>query len=367
VKLVESETSHPERATFVWFERTQQNKMANLEITIGKLELKNPVMVASGTFGYAQEFDDFIDLKKLGAIVTKTITVKPRQGNPMPRTCETPSGMLNSIGLENPGIERFLEEKLPSVAKTGVPVIVSIASEAGPEEFVTLAKLLNKEKKVAAIELNISCPNVYSPQSTVHGPRPKIHGRLISQDSKATYKLVKAVRSVTAKTLITKLSPNVTDITEIALAAQEAGSDALALINTVSGMSIDIKTRKPKIAMGSGGLSGPAIRPIAVRMVWEVAQRVKIPIIGMGGIMDTESALEFFIAGASAISVGTANFINPSVATEIITGLREYLARNKIKSITQLTKIFPRRSTPQVNLVGRPTRSIPVKSRRWLI
>ncbi|MFA6384263.1 MAG: dihydroorotate dehydrogenase [Candidatus Omnitrophota bacterium] len=297
--------------------------MVDLSVRIGGLKLKNPVMVASGTFGYAEEFRDLCDLGKLGAIVTKTVTLNPRQGNPVPRTCETPAGMINSIGLENPGIEKFLSEKLPVVRKIGVPVIVSIASEGDPEEFVILAKRLDKLPGVAALELNISCPNLKKK-------------RLISQDAKATAAVVKAVRRVTKKTLITKLSPNVTDIADIALAAEAAGSDALALINTAQGMAIDVKTRRPKIAMISGGLSGPAIRPIAVRMVWEVYKNVKIPIIGMGGITDTSSALEFIIAGAAAVSVGTANFINPAISIEIIEGIRRYMAQNNIKALKAL-------------------------------
>ena len=280
-------------------------------------------MVASGTFGYAEEFSDFIDLRKLGAVVSKTITLNPRKGNPAPRTCETPAGMLNAIGLENPGLENFLKQKLPLLKKIGIPIIVSITSESDPREFITLAKRLDKIREIAAIELNISCPNI------------KVT-RLIAQDAGDTFKLVKAVRKVTRKTLITKLSPNVTDIAEIAQAAEEAGSDAVSLINTLTGMSIDIDKRKPKIAMGTGGLSGPAVRPVAVRMVWEVFKKVKVPIIGMGGITDTSSALEFIIAGATAISVGTANFINPKASVEIIEGVKKYLIKNKISSIHQL-------------------------------
>lgn len=298
----------------------------NLTVKIGKLELKNPVLVASGTFGYAEEFKDFIDLKKLGAIVTKTITLNPRQGNPPPRTCETPAGMLNSIGLENPGLEGFIQNKLPFLKKLKIPIIVSIASEGAPEEFTTLARRLDKIKEVAAIEMNISCPNI----------RHKSQTGLISQDPRATYEAVHSARKATKKTLITKLSPNVTDIAEIAIAAQEAGSDAVSLINTISGMSIDIKSGKPKIAAITAGLSGPAIRPVALRMVWEVYQKIKIPIIGMGGIMDTESALEFFLAGANAVSIGTANFINPDTTVEIISGLRDYLIRNKVSDIRKL-------------------------------
>ena len=299
-------------------------------------------MVASGTFGYAEEFRDFLDLKRLGAIVTKTITLNPRQGNPPPRTCETPAGMLNSIGLENPGLEVFLKEKLPALKKIGPPIIVSIASEAGLKEFVALGRRLDKIKEVAAIELNISCPNIGS-RFSVLGSRehrkPNTENRtpkLIAQDAGDTFKLVKAVRKVTKKTLITKLSPGVTSITEIALAAERAGSDAISLINTLSGMSVDIETRKPKLAMVTGGLSGPAIRPVALRMVWEAYQKIKIPIIGMGGIIDVSGALEFFIAGARAISIGTANFIDPRASIEIIEGIKKYLMKNKISSIHKL-------------------------------
>ncbi|MBU1999052.1 MAG: dihydroorotate dehydrogenase [Candidatus Omnitrophota bacterium] len=315
-----------------------------LTINIGKLRLKNPVMVASGTFGYAEEFMNFINLRELGAIVTKTITLKPRKGNLPPRTCETPAGMLNSIGLENPGLEVFIKEKLPILKKIGVPIIVSISSEEDSREFVQLAKALGKIKEVAAIELNISCPNIKSLQSTVHGQQKRnlscglstIDHRLISQDPDVTYAVVSSVRSVTKKTLITKLSPNVTCISDIALACEKAGSDALALINTLYGMSIDVQTKRPKLSAGIGGLSGPAIRPIALKMVWETYKKVKIPIIGMGGIMDTQSALEFIIAGASAISIGTANFINPAASIEIINGIEKYLQKKKINSVKEL-------------------------------
>lgn len=296
----------------------------NLSVSIGKLDLKNPVMVASGTFGYAEEFKDFIDLKKLGAIVTKTITIRARHGNLPPRTCETPAGMLNSIGLENPGIDRFIQEKLPFLKKLAVPVIVSIAAEENPDEFVILVKRLDKISEVAAIELNISCPNLHK-------------DKLISQDAKDTFALVSSVRQLTQKCLITKLSPNVASISEIALAAQNAGSDAVALINTLGGMSIDVRKRVPKLGSWIGGLSGPAIRPVAIKMVWEAYNKIKIPIIGMGGIIGIESALEFFIAGAAAVSVGTANFINPRVSVEIISGLKQYLADNNIQNLNNLT------------------------------
>jgi dihydroorotate dehydrogenase (NAD+) catalytic subunit len=262
----------------------------------------------------------------------------------MPRTCETPAGMLNSIGLENPGVEGFIKNKLPYLKKIGVPIIVSIASEKDPEEFVILARKLNKIKEIAAIELNISCPNIKSRQSTVDSPQKKNsrgpwtvdRGLMISQDPKATYEVVKKVRKVTKKTLITKLSPNVTSIAEIAIAAERGGSDAVSLINTLSGMSIDVNTRIPKIACVTGGLSGPAIRPVAVRMIWEVYQQINIPIIGMGGIIDTPSALEFFMAGSTAIAIGTANFIDPRTALDVISGLKKYLQKNNISAIHKL-------------------------------
>jgi len=296
---------------------------ANLSVSIGTLDLKNPVMVASGIFGYAEEFKGLMDLKKLGAIVTKTITIKPRPGNLPPRTCETPAGMLNSIGLENPGVDRFIKEKLAFLKKLGIPIIVSIAAEDDPEEFSILVRQLDKISAVSAIELNISCPNLQK-------------NKLISQDAKETFVLVSAVRKLTKKCLITKLSPNVTSVSKIALAAQDAGSDAVALINTLTAMSIDVYKRVPKIGSWVGGLSGPAIRPIAVRMVWETYNKIKIPIIGMGGIMDTESALEFFIAGSAAVSVGTANFINPRTSLEIISGLEKYMIENGISSLSNI-------------------------------
>ncbi|MFZ5801312.1 MAG: dihydroorotate dehydrogenase, partial [Candidatus Omnitrophota bacterium] len=256
----------------------------DLNVKIGNLKLKNPIMVASGTFGYAEEIRGLLDLKKLGAIVSKTITLRPRRGNSPPRTCETAGGMLNSIGLENPGVEIFIAEKLPYLRKLGVPIIVSIASEANPEEFVKLATRLDKVKGVSAIELNLSCPNL---------GKSKIENReskLIAQDRSATYQTVKAVRKATKKTLVAKLSPNVTDIKEIAKAAQAAGADAVSLINTLVALAVDIETRRPELGNITGGLSGPAIKPVALNMVREVYAAVKIPIIGMGGIMTVEDA-----------------------------------------------------------------------------
>ncbi|MCM8801013.1 MAG: dihydroorotate dehydrogenase [Candidatus Omnitrophica bacterium] len=301
--------------------------MVSLKIKIGDLKLNNPVMNASGTFGWAEEFKDFLELKRLGALITKTITLKPHRGNPPPRTCETPAGMLNCIGLENPGIDNFIKEKLPLLKKIGIPIVVSIGYLEAPEELILLARHLNSLKEVSALELNISCPNIKTKAP---------HQRLVSQDPVLTYKIIKRLRRVTHKPLITKLSPNVTDITEIAQAAKRAGTDAVALINTLTGMSIDIKNRRPRLSLITAGLSGPAIRPIAIRMVWQVYQKVKIPIIGMGGIIDMPSAIEFFLAGATAIAIGTANFINPGVISEIIEGIRGYLKENKMKDIKEL-------------------------------
>lgn len=305
-----------------------KNMKPRLAVSIGKLRLKNPVMTASGTFGYAEEFRDFLDLRRLGAIVTKTVTLRPRQGNPAPRTCETPAGMLNSIGLANPGLDVFLKEKLPRLKKTGVPVIMSIASEKDPSEFAEIARRVAGLDEIAALELNISCPNI--------GRREGVSAGLISQDARATYKVVGSVRRITGKTLITKLTPNVTDIAAIAASCEDAGSDAVALINTLSGMCVDVRARRPRIAAITGGLSGPAIRPVAVRMVWEVRRKIKIPVIGMGGIMDADNALEFLIAGATAVSAGMVNFINPSAAVRIIDGLRAYLVGCGIADINDI-------------------------------
>jgi len=294
-----------------------------MQIKIGKLELKNPVLVASGTFGYGKEFAPYLNLKKLGGIITKTITEKPTQGNPPPRIAETASGMLNAIGLQNEGIDKFLKEKMPFLKSLGIPIIVSIGGD-DVAEYVKLAKVLDKAKGVAALELNISCPNVKGKE------------RLVSQDEEATYQLVKSVCGATNKTVITKLSPNVTDIAAIGRAAQNAGSDALSLVNTFVGMSIDINTRTPKLGNVTGGLSGPAIKPIALRMVWQVAQNLDIPVIGMGGIMDASDAIEFIIAGASAVCVGTANLADPSASLKIAQGIDDYLTKNKIKDIKKL-------------------------------
>lgn len=285
--------------------------MSKVGIRIGKIRLKNRVMVASGTFGYAEEFEDFVELEKLGAIVTKTITLRPRPGNPMPRICETASGMLNSIGLQNVGIDRFIEEKVPYLAKISTPIIVSISGDS-IQEFCKLAQRLDKEKAVDGIELNISCPNV------------KAKG-LIAQDKNATYNLVRSVRKATKKTLITKLSPNVTNIVEIAKAACKGGTDAVSLINTIFGMAIDIRTGKPRLGNITGGLSGPCIKPIALKMVWDVARNIKKPVIGIGGIVSSDDAIEFILAGATAVQIGTANFIEPAICEKIIKGIERWI------------------------------------------
>lgn len=296
--------------------------MVNLAVHIGKLKLKNPVMAASGTFG--TEYGELVNINSLGAIITKTITLIGRIGNPPPRIVETPSGMLNSIGLENKGLDDFLENKLPLLNKIKVPIVASIAGD-DEDEFAQLAKRLSKAPRVDALELNLSCPNIK------YGDRE----HLIAQDEKATYSVVEKARKITKLTLIVKLSPNVTDIKKIAKAAEAAGADCVSLVNTFIGMAVDITTRKPILGNITGGLSGPAIKPLALRLVWEAYNAVKIPIIGMGGIMNYKDALEFIICGASAIQVGTANFVNPKAPIEIIEGLKKYLAKNKISAVNK--------------------------------
>jgi len=298
----------------------------NLEVEIAGIKLKNPVMTASGTFGYGEEFSPFIDLDRLGAMVLKGITLKPKTGNPPPRVIETPSGMLNAIGLQNVGVEVLIKEKLPYLKKFNTPVIINISGDT-IEEYVELARRLGEvsvEMGVAGLEVNISCPNV------------KKGGMVWGTDAKATYKIVSSIRKTTTLPLIVKLTPNVTDIKTIALAAEEAGADALSLINTLVGMAVDIDSRRPKLANISGGLSGPAVKPVALWLVWQVFQTVNIPIIGIGGIIKVEDALEFIIAGARAIEIGTANFVNPRVSIEIIEGIKKYLIENNTKDINEL-------------------------------
>lgn len=287
----------------------------NLSIELAGIKMKNPVMVASGTFGFGKEYAEYFDLNKLGAIVTKSITLKAREGNPPPRLVETPAGLLNSIGLQNPGIEKFLSEELPFLAKFDTPAIVNIAGET-VEEYAQLARILSKETLVKGIEVNISCPNVSK------------GGMACGVDPKLTAEVIAAVRKATTQPLIAKLTPNVTDITLIAKAAVEAGADALSLINTLVGMSIDIETGKSRLGSLTGGLSGPAVKPIAVRMVYEVARAVKVPVIGIGGITGGSDAVEFFWAGASAVQVGTANFIDTEAPLKVIKELEEYVHRH---------------------------------------
>lgn len=289
--------------------------MANLAIEIAGIKMKNPVMVASGTFGFGREYSEYIDLNKLGAIVTKSITLKPREGNPPPRIVETPAGMLNSIGLQNEGIEYFLKEYLPFLSKFVTPTIVNIAGET-VEEYAELAKILSKETKVKGIEVNISCPNV------------KQGGMAFGVDPKLTAEVISAVRQSTNQPIIAKLTPNVTDITVIAKAAVRAGADALSLINTIVGMSIDIETGKSRLGTLTGGLSGPAIKPIAVRMVYEVAHATSVPVIGIGGIMSGNDAIEFFLAGAKAIQIGTASFVDTEAPVRIIKEIEDYVHRH---------------------------------------
>ncbi len=294
-----------------------------LDVKIGKMQMKNPVMTASGTFGYGQEYAEFFDLSELGAINVKGISLNPMAGNPAPRICETPCGMINSIGLQNVGLEGFLSEKLPYLRNFRTNIVANVLGNT-IDEYIEISERLDSED-IDAIELNVSCPNV------------KQGGISFGVDFLQLRKLLMAVRSVVKKkTLIVKLSPNVTDIRIFARTAEDEGADAVSMINTVMAMSINVKTRKSRIAGMIGGLSGPAIRPVAVRMVWEVHNAVKIPIIGMGGIMTYEDALEFILAGATSVAVGTANFIDPISSLNIINGMREYMSINNVADIHDL-------------------------------
>jgi dihydroorotate dehydrogenase (NAD+) catalytic subunit len=293
-----------------------------LAVDIAGLKMKTPVTTASGTFGFGLEFTDFLDLEKVGAITVKGTTLAPRAGNKGQRVVETPSGILNCIGLENPGSDYFLKETLPKLRKYNVPVIVNIDASS-PEEYGELAAKLDV-KGVDAVEINVSCPNI------------KDGGLVFGTNAKSMAQVVKEVKKNTSKVVITKLSPNVTSITEMAKAAEDAGTDALSLINTLLGMKIDIHRQRPVLGNVTGGLSGPCIRPVAVRMCYEVAQAVKVPIIGMGGIMCAEDAIEFFLAGASAIAVGTANFVNPAIAETISLDILEYMDKHNIKKIQDM-------------------------------
>ncbi len=294
----------------------------NLTIKIGNAQFANPVMVASGTFGHAEKYYDLDEVKKLGAIVPKTVTLNAREGNPPQRIVETPSGMLNAIGIENPGADGFIRVKLPPLQKIGVPLIISILGHTD-DEFAKLAEKFHQQKQVAALELNLSCPNLGK----------KI---LVAQDPEATYRLVKLIKAISRVPVIAKLSPNVTDIAGIARAAEDAGADAVSLVNTFSAMVIDVNKRRSVLGNFTGGLSGPAIRPMAVYMVYQAAQKVKIPVIAMGGIMTAQDALEFILAGATMVAVGTANFINPRAPVEVLEGIKEHMRRNKIMDIKKI-------------------------------
>jgi dihydroorotate dehydrogenase (NAD+) catalytic subunit len=294
----------------------------SLETRLGPLALKNPVLTASGTFGYGEELASFVDLSRLGAVVGKTVTRHPRAGNAPPRTCETAGGMLNAIGLQNVGIERFIEEKLPYLRQFDVPLIVNVAGES-IEDFGFLARALSEQSGVAAIELNISCPNV-------------AHGLDFATDPELAEQVVAHACQATHLPVIAKLSPNVTDISLIARAAEAGGAHALSMVNTFVGMAIDIRTRRPRLSNVTGGLSGPAIKPLALRAVYRCAQVVKVPIIGIGGIMTGEDAIEFLLAGASAVQVGTATFAQPDAALQVIQEIENYCRQHNVASVNDL-------------------------------
>ncbi|MBF0388330.1 MAG: dihydroorotate dehydrogenase [Candidatus Omnitrophica bacterium] len=293
-----------------------------IAINIGTAVFPNPVTVASGTFGHAEEFYGQEEVKKLGALVPKTVTLNAQQGNPPKRICETPAGMINAIGIENPGIDRFIDVKLPRLKAAGVPLIISISAHS-EDDFVLMVEKLNEAGGLSAIELNLSCPNLQKKE-------------LVAQSAEATSGVVRRVKNVSHYPVIAKLSPNVTDITAIALAAEEAGADGLSMVNTFMAMAIDIRKRRSRIGNFTGGLSGPAIRPIAVRMVCETAARVKIPIIGMGGITNADDALEFLIAGASMVAVGTYNFVDPRAPLTVLEGIKAYMRAHRMTDIREL-------------------------------
>ena len=297
--------------------------MVQLNTKIGSLELKNPVMTASGTFGYGTEYADFMDINRLGAIIVKGTTLNPRQGNPYPRMAETPSGMLNAVGLQNKGVDYFVDHIYPDVRKFQTNVIVNVSGSC-IEDYVQCASIINTLDDIPAIELNISCPNV------------KQGGMAFGVKPESAAQVVSAVRKAYDKTLIVKLSPNVTDITEIARAVECAGADSVSLINTMLGMAIDAEKRKPILSTITGGMSGPAVKPVALRMVWQTAKAVKIPVIGLGGICSATDAIEFLLAGASAIQIGTANFIDPSVSEKVVDGIQEYLERHGLASVQDI-------------------------------
>jgi len=297
--------------------------MADLSVSIGNLKLSNPVMTASGTFGYGKEFEDFVDLEKIGGIIVKGTTLHRREGNPYPRMAETPMGMLNAVGLQNKGVDYFIEKIYPQIKDIRTNMIVNVSGSA-IEDYVQTAEKINALEAIPAIELNISCPNV------------KQGGMAFGVTAKGASEVVKAVREVYKKTLIVKLSPNVTDITEIARAVEGAGADSVSLINTLLGMAIDAEKRRPILSTITGGMSGAAVKPIALRMVWQVSKAVKIPVIGLGGIMNWKDAVEFMLAGASAIQIGTANFIDPAVTVKVAEGINDYLDRHGFTSVQDI-------------------------------
>lgn len=302
-------------------------KRPNLKVEIGELEMKNPVMVASGTFGYGDVYKDIVPIDRLGGIVVKGITLRPKVGTPPPRIVETPCGMLNAIGMENIGVEAFIKEKLPPLREFDTKIIVNVCGER-PEEYVEVVRWLDGESGVDGVEVNISCPNLQK------------GGMLFGQDPSLTYEVISMVRKATHLPLIAKLTPNVTDIRPIARAAVEGGADALSLINTVLGMAIDLDRKRPILGNVTGGLSGPAIKPIALRMVYEVRGEVDVPLIGQGGIMDTRDAIEFIMTGATAVAIGTSNFVNPRSSLEVIEGIERYLIEEDIEDIAELIGVI---------------------------
>ncbi len=294
-----------------------------LSVNIGGIRIKNPVMTASGTFGYAREFKDLVDLNRLGAVIVKGLSLEPSKGNPPPRIVETHCGMLNAIGLENVGIDAFINNKLPFLETLSVPILVNIYGTS-IHQYAQLAARVENIAGIAGMEVNISCPNV------------KAGGVAFGVDPAAAHAVVNAVREQTAKPVMVKLTPNVTDITEIARSVEAAGADSVSLINTITGMAVDIESRRPRLANITGGLSGPAIKPVALRMVWQVARAVKIPVIGVGGIMSATDALEFLIAGAVAVQVGTANFVNPKATIDILDGIESFLEQKGMANIAEI-------------------------------
>ena len=297
--------------------------MVDTSVKIAGLSLKNPVLTASGTFGYGSEFCDFLELSRIGGIIVKGTTIRPRQGNPYPRMAETPSGMLNAVGLQNKGVDYFIDHIYPVIKDYDTNIIVNVAGST-VDDYVAAAERMNELEAVPAIELNISCPNV------------KAGGMAFGTSPEAAREVVAAVRRVYKNTLIVKLSPNVTSITDIALAVESAGADSVSLINTLMGMAIDAERRKPLLSTITGGLSGPCVKPVALRMVWQVAKAVKIPVIGLGGISNAADAVEFLLAGATAIQIGTANFIDPAISAKVASGIEDYLIRHGFSSVKEL-------------------------------